>query len=75
MDMTLFEECKELLKADFDVVERDDLSMVMDIFHRNLPGSDYEKILLMNTLVFRGDYRGLSTPTAESNKLCGVVVP
>lgn len=41
--MTLFEECKELLKADFDVVERDD--------------------------------RGLSTPTAESNKLCGVVVP
>lgn len=72
--MTLFEECKELLKADFDVVERDDLSMVMDIFHRNLPCSDYEKILLMNTLVF-GDYRGLSTPTAESNKLCGVVVP
>ncbi|MBA8563879.1 hypothetical protein NFJ59_08895 [Citrobacter freundii] len=32
--MTLFEECKELLKADFDVVEGDDLSMVMDIFHQ-----------------------------------------
>ncbi|WP_225899232.1 IS1 family transposase, partial [Escherichia coli] len=26
-------------------------------FHRDLPGSDYEKILLMNTPVFRGDYR------------------
>ncbi|EPB0182992.1 hypothetical protein ACQ9SL_004365 [Escherichia coli] len=26
--MTLFEECKELLRADFDVVEGDDLSMV-----------------------------------------------
>uniref|UniRef100_UPI003A84A0DE hypothetical protein n=1 Tax=Morganella morganii TaxID=582 RepID=UPI003A84A0DE len=24
--------------------------------HRNLPGSDYEKILLMNTPGFRGDY-------------------
>lgn len=32
--MTLFEECKELLKADFDVVEGDDLSKVMDIFHQ-----------------------------------------
>lgn len=32
--MTLFEGCKELLKADFDVVEGDDLSMVMDIFHQ-----------------------------------------
>ncbi|MDE9621539.1 MULTISPECIES: hypothetical protein [Citrobacter freundii complex] len=32
--MTLFEECKALLKADFDVVEGDDLSMVMDIFHQ-----------------------------------------
>lgn len=32
--MTLFEECKELLKTDFDVVEGDDLSMVMDIFHQ-----------------------------------------
>jgi len=32
--MTLFEECKELLKADFDVVEGDDLNMVMDIFRR-----------------------------------------
>lgn len=32
--MTLFEECKELLKTDFDVVEGDDLSMVMDIFHK-----------------------------------------
>lgn len=32
--MTLFKECKELLKADFDVVEGDDLSMVMDIFHQ-----------------------------------------
>lgn len=60
--MTLFEECKELLKADFDVVERDDLSMVMDIFHRNLPGSDYEKILLMNTLVFRGGLPGPKYP-------------
>ncbi|STS21116.1 Uncharacterised protein [Hafnia alvei] len=30
--MTLFDECKELLRADFDVVEGDDLSMVMDIF-------------------------------------------
>ncbi|HGS4185430.1 TPA: hypothetical protein ACL9MO_005324, partial [Klebsiella pneumoniae] len=25
-------------------------------FHRALPDSDYEKILLMNTPVFRGDY-------------------
>lgn len=32
--MTLFEECKELLKADFDIMEGDDLSMVMDIFHQ-----------------------------------------
>jgi len=32
--MALFEECKELLKADFNVVEGDDLSMVMDIFHQ-----------------------------------------
>lgn len=32
--MTLFEECKELLKADFDVVEGDELSMAMDIFHQ-----------------------------------------
>lgn len=32
--MTLFEECKALLKADFDVVEGDDLSMGMDIFHQ-----------------------------------------
>ena len=27
------------------------------IFHRNLLSSDDEKILLMNTLLFRGDYR------------------
>jgi hypothetical protein len=33
MDMTLFDECKELLKADFKVMEGDDLSMAMDIFH------------------------------------------
>ncbi|MDN0125269.1 hypothetical protein QVN60_19165, partial [Yersinia aleksiciae] len=26
-------------------------------FHRDLLSSDYEKILLMNTLLFRGDYR------------------
>lgn len=32
--MTLFEECEELLKADFDVVEGDNLSIVMDIFHQ-----------------------------------------
>ena len=32
--MTLFEECKELLKADFDVVEGDNLSRVMDILHQ-----------------------------------------
>lgn len=31
--MTLFDECKELLKADFKVIEGDDLIMVMDIFH------------------------------------------
>ncbi|WNN49998.1 hypothetical protein RIN58_07855 [Siccibacter colletis] len=31
--MTLFDECRELLKADFDVVEGDKLSLVMDIFH------------------------------------------
>lgn len=30
--MTLFEECKELLKTDFNVVEGDDLSAIMDIF-------------------------------------------
>jgi len=32
--MTLFDECRELLKADFDVVEGDKLSLVMDIFHQ-----------------------------------------
>lgn len=32
--MTLFEECKELLKTDFNVVEGDDLSAIMDIFHQ-----------------------------------------
>lgn len=32
--MTLFKECKELLKADFDVVEGDNLSRVMDILHQ-----------------------------------------
>ena len=32
--MTLFDECKELLKADFEILEGDDLSMVMDIFHQ-----------------------------------------
>lgn len=32
--MTLFEECRELLKADFDIMEGDDLSMVMDIFYQ-----------------------------------------
>ncbi|MEB7584134.1 hypothetical protein NGC36_02435 [Serratia rubidaea] len=32
--MTLFEECKELLNADFDVVEGDYLTMAMDIFHQ-----------------------------------------
>lgn len=37
--MTLFEECKELLKIDFDVVEGDDLSMLMDIFHQYPWGS------------------------------------
>ncbi|WP_235843666.1 hypothetical protein [Enterobacter quasimori] len=30
--MTLFEECKELLKTDFYVMKGDDLSAVMDIF-------------------------------------------
>lgn len=30
--MTLFEECKDLLKTDFNVMEGDDLSAVMDIF-------------------------------------------
>lgn len=29
-------------------------------FHRDLPGSDYERILFMNTPVFRGDYRSCS---------------
>lgn len=28
--MTLFEECKDLLKTDFNVMEGDDLSAVMD---------------------------------------------
>ncbi|MCC8230691.1 CDI toxin immunity protein [Enterobacter mori] len=32
--MTLFEECKDLLKTDFNVMEGDDLSAVMDIFHQ-----------------------------------------
>lgn len=32
--MTLLDECREVLKADFDVVEGDKMSMVMDIFHQ-----------------------------------------
>ncbi|MCL6327851.1 hypothetical protein EXT52_22010, partial [Pectobacterium polaris] len=34
-------------------------------FHRVLPGSDYEKILLINTPLFRGDYRAAYTHKAK----------
>jgi len=41
------------------------------IFYRNLLGLGYEKILLMNTLLFRRDYRALKPPEHDAKKETG----